>query len=771
MLIIILLGFLAATVAPWLNRFTRRATGWIVALLPLTFTVYFASLVEQISAGNPIHEFHTWVPSLGINLSFYVDGLSLLFALIISGIGTLVLIYAGGYLGDDDQVGRFFAGITFFMTAMLGLVVSGNLITLFIFWELTSVSSFILIGLKHRYADSRSAALQALLVTGVGGLALLAGFLLLGQTAGSFEINSLLRESGSIRSNSLYVPILFLILLGAFTKSAQVPFHFWLPNAMAAPTPVSAYLHSATMVKAGIYLLARLSPILGSTDTWQYAVTLAGATTMLLGAVLALFETDLKAILAYSTISALGTLTLLMGLDTTLSVKAAMVFLLVHALYKGALFLAAGAFDHETGTRDIRRLEGVGRYMPITTAALVLAAISMAGLPPMLGFIGKELLYEAKLGAPRAGLVITVAGVLANVLMVTIAGIIAVGPLLRGRVSTPKTPHRAPVSLWLGALLLAGLGLIVGLFPDQLAKSLISPAVSAARAQPTEVKLALWHGINPVLLLSIFTVLTGVVVFLLRRELDRFAPVVALAERWGPRRWYALGLDGLDRLSQLQTRLLQSGYLRLYLLTIILTTVLLTGYTLFDRVDLVESLEWPQDVRLYEVLVAGVILGATVVVARSRSRLAAVVALGAIGYGLALIYLMFGAPDLAMAQFAIETLTVILFVLVLYRLPRFATLTSQQERLRDVAVATVVGGFMTLLVLAATATPFRSLLTPYFAESSVPLAKGRNIVNVILVDFRGLDTLGEITVLAIAAIGVYALMKLRLGDLDESEEP
>lgn len=769
MLAVILSGFVTSLLAPLVQRIGRRATGWILALLPGGFALYFASLVNPVAEGGAITASYNWVPSLGINLSFYVDGLSLLFALIVTSVGVLVLIYAGGYLQGHHQLGLFYAYILAFMTSMLGVVLSSNLVTLFVFWELTSLSSYLLIGFRHESEASRSAALQALLVTGAGGLALLAGLLLLGQVGGSWELAVLLGQGNVLRASDLYLPILLLILVGAFTKSAQVPFHFWLPGAMEAPAPVSAYLHSATMVKAGVYLLARLSPVLGMTDAWQYLVTLAGAVTMLTGAVLALLQTDLKRILAYSTVGVLGTLVLLIGLDTTLSMKAAMVFLLVHSLYKGALFLAAGAIDHEAGTRDITRLSGLFRFMPITTVAIGLAALSMAGLPPMLGFISKELLYEAKLQAPRAASLITGVGVLANVFLVAVAGLVSILPLFGRTAQTPKRPHEAPPSLWLGPALLAGLGLLIGLLPEAIAEPLISPAVSAVRAQPTEVKLALWHGLNPVFALSVATVLCGVGLYLARGVLQRVARRFSAVTDWGPARWYHLALDGLNAVARFQTQLLQGGYLRFYVLTIIIVTLGLAGYALLSQVGWLDLLEWPQGVRFYEAAVAVTILAATVAAVRSRSRLAAVAALGVVGYGMALFYILFGAPDLAMTQFSIETLTVILFVLVLYRLPRFATLSSRRDRLRDVLVATVAGGFMTLLVLTVTALPFRSLLTPFFAENSVPLARGRNIVNVILVDFRAIDTLAEITVLAVAAIGVYALLKLRLSQ-DERDD-
>ncbi len=760
MLAAVLSGFLLSFAAPRLHRLTRAASGWLLALLPLALFVYFASFLPAVTAGQVIASVWHWVPSLGIPLSFYLDGLSLTFALLISGIGALVIVYAGGYLAGDERLGRLYLLLLIFMASMLGMVLAGNVITLFVFWELTSISSYLLIGFEHDKASARAAALQALLITGTGGLALLAGLILLGLAGGSFEFSALLTQGDVLRAHPQYLAMLLLVLAGAFTKSAQFPFHFWLPGAMAAPTPISAYLHSATMVKAGVYLLARLTPMLGGTDEWHYLVTMAGAVTMLLGAMLALAQTDLKRILAYTTVSALGTLVLLIGLGTTLAIKAALVFLIVHSLYKGALFLVTGALDHETGTRDVEQLGGLWRVMPVTAAATVLAALSMAGLPPLFGFISKELLYEAKLEAPRAAWLITGAGVLANVLMVSLAAVIALRPFFGRKRATPKDAHEAPLAMLLGPALLALTGLMIGLLPDEIATPLLSAAVSAARAEATEIKLALWHGLNPILLLSVITVASGAVVYALRERLRWLAHRLHALSEWGPPRWYELGLNGVLAFAKGLTRVLQNGYLRVYLLVIVLTTLGLAGYSFFSRV----GWQWPAmtfDVRFYEWIVAAVILSAAVVAVRSTSRLAAVAALGVVGFGVALIYILYGAPDLAKTQFAIETLTVVLFVLVLYRLPRFANYTSKPARLRDLLIALSVGGLMTTLLLATVATPMRSRLAGYFAETSAPLAKGRNIVNVILVDFRGLDTLGEIIVLSIAAIGVFALLRLR----------
>jgi multicomponent Na+:H+ antiporter subunit A len=731
-----------------------------MALLPLGLTLYFASLITAVAAGSTFTVAYPWVPGLGVDLSFYVDGLGLFFALLITSIGTLVLIYAGSYLAGHHHLGRFYIYLLTFMAAMLGLVLADNVITLFVFWELTSVSSYLLIGFEHQRAEARAAALQALLVTGVGGLALLVGLLLLGQAGGSLELSRLVQQGDIVRSHTFYVPVVLLILLGAGTKSAQFPFHFWLPEAMAAPTPVSAYLHSATMVKAGVYLLARLTPVLGGTEAWLYMVTAVGAVTMLVGGFLALYQTDLKRMLAYSTISALGTLVLLLGLGTRAAITAAMVFLLAHALYKGALFMVAGAVDHETGTRDVEHLGGLRRAMPVTTAVAVLAALSLAGFGPFLSFIGKEMLLTAVLASPIVWLPVTLAVVLAGASFVAVALLVGQRPFFGSSRPTPKAPHEAPLSLWIGPALLAALGLILGLRPWLVAPTLITPSVTAALGYPVAVELVLWHGLNVALGLSAVSTLLGLLVFACWEALRRMTARCESVFAWGPASWYSLSLELLNRLATVQTRLLQNGYLRLYLAMIIATTVGLTGYTLVCSGGLPAAV-LPADLRFYEVGLAVFILLAALAAVRSSSRIGAIAALGVVGFGVALLFLFFGAPDLAMTQFLVETLTVILLVLVLYRLPRYVSLTSTPARLRDLLIALTAGGVMTALVLAAAIVPPDPAVSRYYAEHSLPEAHGRNIVNVILVDFRGLDTLGEITVLAVAAVGVYALLKLR----------
>jgi multicomponent Na+:H+ antiporter subunit A len=760
MVVAVLSGFVLALAAPYLYRITGRAAGWIFAVLPAGLAVYFATHIGAIEAGQTVSVTYEWVPALGISLSFYLDGLSLLFALLIAGIGALIVIYSGGYLEGHPQLGLFFAFILTFMGSMLGLVMADNAITLFVFWELTSLSSYFLIGFDHEREIARSSALQALLVTGLGGLALLAGLLLLGQVDGGLEISAWLGQGGTVQSHALYPLILLLVLCGAFTKSAQAPFHFWLPSAMEAPTPVSAYLHSATMVNAGIYLLARLNPILGGTHLWIYAVTVTGGITMLMGAMQALQQTDMKRILAYSTVSVLGTLTLLLGLGSEQAIKAAMVLLLAHALYKAAMFLVAGAVDHGTGVRDINRLSGLRHAMPMVALAASVAALSMAGLPPLFGFIGKEMLYQAALETQPTRLLLIAVAVLTSMLLVAVAWIVGVRPFIGEKITTPKDPHDPPVSLWIGPGLLAGLGLLFGLLPDLLERSILSPSVEAVLGRPSAMDLALWHGLNPGLALSAVTFAGGAGIYAGRNVLLATASRVATVTRWGPAAWYDVTLIGLNRVALAQTRLLQSGYLRVYLLTVVGIIAVLGGYTLIRGAQVVGPAAG-FDIRFYELVLAVIMLLGAVVTARARSVLHSVVALGAVGYCVALIFVLFGAPDLGMTQFLIETLMVLLFVIVFYRMPRFKRLSSTGVRLRDVFVATLAGGLITALVLRATAVQWYPSVSTYFAEHSYPLAHGRNIVNVILVDFRALDTLGEITVLAVAGAGVYALLKLR----------
>ncbi len=759
--IIIAVPLLLAAAAPFLRRGLGNATGYVLAMAPLASAVVLLSHSSGIANGVPLLESVDWVPSLGIALAFRLDGLGLLFALLITVIGAVVLVYAQGYLHGDLRLGRFYSFLLLFMAAMLGVVLAENILTLFVFWELTSISSYLLIGHYHEKEDSRKSALQALLITGAGGLALLAGLILLGNAAGSYALSTILDSRESIISSNLYLPMLLLILLGAFTKSAQVPFHFWLPGAMAAPAPVSAYLHSATMVKAGVFVLARLSPAIGGTEAWHYIVTSTGAVTMIVAAAVAYTQTDLKRLLAYSTVSALGTLVLLLGIGTDLAAKAAMVFLLVHSLYKGALFMVAGSIDHEAGTRDVRSLGGLRRVMPITATAAGLAALSMTGVPPLLGFISKELMYEAKMQAPEVSTLVLLAGVLANALTIAVAVIVGIRPFLGKASEVPTGTHEGSPALWLGPLLLGALGLLFGLFPALPGRLLIEPAVSAIRAEHIEVALALWHGINPVLLLSIATVALGILFFYFRRQGRDFAEAYAPPRWLLPATWYQRSVAHLPSMAGVLSRFVQSGYLRSYMVVVLLAFLGLMLLA-FLRAPSAPVLKGLGAVALHEWGVLLIMVVATVGAMLSRTRLSAVVSLGVVGFGMSLVFLYYGAPDLAITQILIETLTVIIFVLVLYHLPKFSTMSSRATQLRDGIVALAAGGMVTLLALLAADVQVHPSISDFHARNSVPEAFGKNVVNVILVDFRALDTLGEITVLAVAALGVYAMIKLPL---------
>jgi multicomponent Na+:H+ antiporter subunit A len=514
------------------------------------------------------------------------------------------------------------------------------------------------------------------------------------------------------------------------------------------------------MVKAGIYLLARLLPVLGGTPTWTVIVTTVGAVTMVGGGILALYQTDLKRMLAFSTVSALGILTMLLGIGTYHALKAMVVFLLAHALYKGALFMVAGAVEHETGTRDVGKLGGLWRAMPVTAAVAALAAVAMAGFGPVLSFIGKELLLAAVLKVRAANTLLVPAAVLGGALFVTVAAIVAIKPFWGRVVPTPKHPHEAPFGMWIGPALLATLGVVFGLAPSLLAEPLITPAVGAVHGALMLVELALWHGLNVPLLLSALSVVTGLALYALWTPLRCATRGLEAAFDYGPTRWYQACLDGLNAVARGQTRLLQSGYLRFYVMTTVIAAMALVVYAYSSR-GAFPGLPSGGGLGVTDLVLATLMVLGAFLTARAPSRLSSVAALGVVGYGVALTYILYGAPDLAMTQFMTETLTVILFVLVFYHLPRFTRLSSARARWRDAALASAFGLLMTVLVLAATAIPLDSGLREFYARNSRLLAHGRNVVNVILVDFRALDTLGEITVLGVAALGVLALLKLR----------
>ena len=764
-------GFGLALVAPWITGATGRATGWLYSLLPAGITAYLSTFVAPVAAGETVRVAYAWVPGLNVNLSFYVDGLSLFFALLITGIGTLIFIYAGAYLKGHHHLGRFFAYLSMFMAAMIGLVLADNLFTFYVFFELTSFASFVLIGFNHDEAASRRAAWQALLITKAGGLALLAGFLLMEQATGTLQISAILETGDTIREHGFYTAIVLLVLAGAFTKSAQFPFYFWLPNAMQAPTPVSAYLHSATMVKAGIYVLARFHPVLAGPDLWFWLVGGIGAFTMLISAWLALQYTDLKGILAYTTIMALGALTMLLGLGTETALKACLVFVLVHAFYKAALFMVAGAIDHGLHERDITKLGGLRTKMPITFGATVIACLSMAGIPLFFGFVGKEIIYEATLHLSQAGLLFTGAALLANVALVASAGLLAIRPFMGPLNDLTSHAHRPDAGLWLGPAVLAVFSLGLGLAPWLLDSAILAPSLSALMGAEATPHLAIWHGFNLPLALSGVTVALGIGTYFAWNPIRQSAPFRGL-ERWlgtGLDNGYDHAIEGLLATATAQTNFLQNGYLRRYIATILATTVAVVGYT-FGHFGFEGPVLSFVGIAPYEWILSILIVGGAVSTLFLRARIALVAALGITGFSIALIYLMYGAPDLAMTQFLVETLTVVLFVLILAALPTLSEVASVGHRLRDGVLAVATGGMFTALILAVLNQPFENRMGEYYMQYSYSEAQGRNIVNTILVDFRALDTLGEITVLLIAGFGIYTLLRLKRSETTEQVE-
>lgn len=759
MFVSVLAIFLLAFLAPFLQRMLPRAAHYVLAAVPLGVFIYLLSVALDLDDSGAVRETYAWVSSLAINLSFWGDGLSLLFALLISGIGVLIVLYSGEYLKKDVMLPRFYMYLLLFMGAMLGLVLSDNVVTIFIFWELTSISSYFLIGYYYEEKKSRANALQALLVTGLGGLALLAGMVLLGTIAGNFELSVILGSPEVLREHELLQPVMFLLLLAAFTKSAQFPFYFWLPNAMAAPTPVSAYLHSATMVKAGIYLMLRMSPMFSGIELWQNILLIFGGVTMLLGAIVSVFNVDLKKILAYSTVSVLGILTFSIGLGSPEAIHGAVVFLVVHSLYKGSLFLVSGALDHETGTRDIRKLNGLFKMMPFIGFAGIAAALSSAGVPPFFGFMGKELIYTSGLHSFAYSEILIVAMLLTMILLL-VSGFNAGIKPFRGTNTSAHQVHDPGINMVAGPVILASLGLIFGLFPGFISP-LLSNTVGSVIPGTEKLALGLWHGFNLPLLLSGLTIITGASLYILGLYRYKDKHILKGIARADVDHFYNLFLRDLLRFASLLTRIMQNGYMRYYLMAIIFTVVGLIGFTITTLGGFEFNFNLKNKLYAHEIMLVLVIFTAIVDVITTASRLAAVAALGIIGLGVAIIFMFFGAPDLAMTQFTIDTLTVILFVFVLYKLPRFFNRSGIWDHIRDGVLAVSFGAIMGAIVLFVLNEEKDLKLMNYFAEHSYTSAHGRNIVNVILVDFRGIDTLVEITVLTVAAIGVYSLIKFK----------
>lgn len=761
-LLAIFLPFVAAAIAPFLTRSMGHNAAWVLAAAPALLFLHWLGFLGPVSAGQTLTGGVSWIPSLGVDISWYIDGLSLTFALLITGIGTLIVLYAGGYLKGHPHLGRFFSFILMFMGAMQGLVIADSFLMLFVFWELTSITSFLLIGFDHSREASRRSATQALIVTGLGGLSLLAGLLVIWSVTGATSLSALLETGDLLRASPLYLAALLMVLGGAFTKSAQFPFHFWLPNAMEAPTPVSAYLHSATMVKAGVYLLMRVNPVMGDTAAWETILPLFGGVTLLVGAILAIRQSDLKLMLAYTTVASLGLLVMLTGLGFDHAIEAAVLYLIAHSLFKGALFMVAGLIDHEAGTRDLSHLGGLRKAMPITFAAALMAAISMGGLPPMFGFLAKEEIYYALGFADGWTTLFTLVAIAGNALMFAVGFAVALRPFLGAAVETPKHAHEGPVLLWLGPLVLASIGILAAIFSPLAHAYLSSPMASAVEGAPLAITISLIPSIGLPLLLSLVTIVMGIAIY---RGLDalrgRIAGVLA-AIGWGPDRGFDQAIVGIIAVSTRVTRLIQNGRMDIYMTVVFVTIGLafLVPMWLYDELPAMPAMP---DLLFYEWAVIVIAVVGLLAVVTSNDRLTAIVSLGIQGFAVALLFLLFGAPDLAFTQFMVETLSVVILALVMTRLK----LTQSDHRptgqkIADISVAALCGAGLGLMLLKVTQGTLDLALSEFFAAYSRVIAHGRNIVNVILVDFRGIDTLGEITVVMIAGLTILALIRIRV---------
>ena len=770
---LLLLPFAGSLLAALMPTHARTAAAGWAALVSLAALVWVALLFPTLQTGQVLHEEYRWIPSAGINFSVRMDGFAWMFAMLVTGIGLLVALYARYYMSKNDPVPRFFSFFLAFMGAMLGVVLSGNVVQLVFFWELTSLFSFMLIGYWYHRKDARRGARMALTVTGAGGLAMLAGMLMLGHIAGSYQLDVILGAGERIRAHPLYTPMLVLVLLGAFTKSAQFPFHFWLPRAMAAPTPVSAYLHSATMVKAGVFLLARLWPALSGTEQWFWLVGGAGVVTLVLGAYFAMFQNDLKGLLAYSTISHLGLITLLLGLNRDLAAVAAVFHIMNHATFKASLFMAAGIIDHETGTRDMRRLSGLWKAMPITGTLAFVASAAMAGVPLMNGFLSKEMFFAETVdlsstplldyGLPVAA---TLAGIFAVVYSLRFSVGVFLGPPAR---QLPLEPHEPVRWMRVPIEILVLLCIVVGIFPQWS----IGPALDVA-ARPVvggampPFSLAIWHGFNKPLVMSLIALGGGIVLYLLLRRgvvAGRFkhAPLLGL----NGQRLFESTLYGLDRASRWALAVLSTYRLQPQMLLMVLAAIVFASVALWAG-----GISWgdrprvPGNLEFALLWVLGCVAALAAANQAKFHRLAALILLGAVGLAVSLTFLWFSAPDLALTQLTVEVVTTVLFLLGLRWLPKrrpeeaeHLGLRVRARRARDLVVSLVAGGGMAVLAYAKMTRPAPQSISPFFIDRSLPEGGGTNVVNVMLVDFRAFDTMGEITVLGIVGLTVYALLR------------
>ncbi len=753
---VLLLPFVGAALSAFFGSDRDRRV-LLTASVPLLAIALLMRERINVFVGNVSYESYRWLPQANLEFSLRLDGLSFLFALLILAIGLLVIVYARYYLSEKDSLRKLYAQLLLFMGSMLGIVLSNNILVMLVFWELTSITSFLLVGYWQHRTDARHGARMALITTAAGGLALLAGLLLLGEVAQSYELDAILLSGDSVRNSPHYSLMLSLILLGAFTKSAQFPLHFWLPNAMAAPTPVSAYLHSATMVKAGIFLLARLHPALSGTDFWFNAVTGIGMLTLLYGAVVALMQYDLKGLLAFSTISHLGLITLLLGLGTPFATIAALFHIVNHAIFKASLFMAAGIIEHETGTRDMRRLRGLWRHMPHTGALAMVAAASMAGVPLLNGFISKEMFFtQAVEIQPYGGLatIIPIVAIIAGVFSVAYSLRFILNVFFHGEAEDlPKfPPHEPPRYMKLPVEILVLLCLIVGIFPSYTVAPFLNAASVSVLGEVPLYSLALWHGFNLPLLMSIVALFGGVLLYRGR------GPLFSWYERHRPAssmRVFEIVMIDLFKAARTTIALIDNRSLTRPIAVVLIAAAAIQVFVLIQLPQIAGAIA-VSDVDILAVVGTLMLFVATgITIAWYRFRLRSLLPLGVVGLLIALLFARFSAPDLALTQIAVEFVTILLMLFALRYLP--ATIPAEKIRVRDIAIPLVLGTATAAIAFAIMTRPYRSI-AQYFNEHALSEGGGHNIVNVILVDFRGFDTLGEISVLLIASVGIGAML-------------
>jgi len=774
---LILLPFIGSFLAAVLPSNARNTESTLAGLIALFCTVQAALYFPQIADGGVIRQEFEWLPAFGLNLVLRMDGFAWMFSMLVLGIGSLVVLYARYYMSPADPVPRFFSFFLAFMGAMAGVVLSGNIIQLAFFWELTSLFSFLLIGYWHHRRDARRGARMALTVTGTGGLAMLGGMLLVGHMVGSYDLDHVLAAGQQVKDHPLYLPALLLVLLGAFTKSAQFPFQFWLPQAMAAPTPVSAYLHSATMVKAGVFLLARMWPVMGGTEPWFWLVGGAGLATLLVGGYAAMFQHDLKGLLAYSTISHLGLITLLLGLNSPLAAVAAVFHIMNHATFKASLFMAAGIVDHESGTRDIRRLSGLRTMMPITATLAMVASAAMAGVPLLNGFLSKEMFFAETVFLHTTPLVGTVLPVAA-----TVAGMFSVAYSLRFAVDVffgppatdlPHTPHEPPHWMRVPVELLVLACLVVGIFPAwSVGRYLDAAAAPVVGGELPAFSLAVWHGFNTPFVMSLVALGGGIALYLLLRSLRQAGKVDAppLIYRVSGPRLFARVLAGVTQAGRAGRRALSTQRLQWQMLWLVGAALLAGALPLIKQgLELGNRGTLPLSPSFVLLWGLGIVCAVAAAWQAKYHRLAALTLLGGAGLCTCITFLWFSAPDLALTQIVVEIVTTVLILLGLRWLPkrdeslRLPTLAERRStlvrRVRDLGLAVTAGCGMAWLAFTMMSRPFPESTSTFFLERAQTEGGGTNVVNVMLVDFRGFDTFGEIVVLGIVALTVYALLR------------